>query len=84
MKVNVILENIFIRRFLRRFLWLRMSRIVESNFSDIKEVVVNLLKISKRRKLGVIEERDLFVFDEDDVIVVLSLKESIFWGNVIG
>lgn len=61
-----------------------MSRIVESNFSDIKEVVVNLLKISKRRKLGVIEERDLFVFDEDDVIVVLSLKESIFWGNVIG
>lgn len=79
------MENIFIRRFLRRFLWLRMSRIVESNFSDIKEVVVNLLKISKRRKLGVIEERDLFVFDEDDVIsFVLSLKESIFWGKVIG
>ena len=51
--------------------------------SDIKEAAVNSSKTSKRRKLGVIEEKDPFAFDEDDV-TVSSSQESTLRGNATG
>lgn len=84
-KANVTSENTFTRRLSRRSPWSRTSRIVESNLSDIKEAAVNSSKTSKRRKLGVIEERDPFAFDEDDVTSpVPSSKESTLRGKATG
>lgn len=74
-KANVTSENTFTRRLARKSPWSRTSRIVESNLSVIKEAAVDSSKTNKRRKLGVIEERDPFAFDEDDVTPT-SLQES--------
>lgn len=83
-KANVTSENTFTRRLSRRSPWSRTSRIVESNLSDIKEAAVDSSKTSKRRKLGVIEERDPFAFDEDDVTVSSSSNEGTLRRNATG
>ena len=82
-KANVTSENTFTRRLSRRSPWSRTSRIVESNLSSIKEAAVDSSKTSKRRKLGVIEERDPFAFGEDDV-AVSSSQERTVRGNATG
>lgn len=78
-KANVTAENTFTRRLARRSPWSRTSRIVESNISVIKEAAVDSSKTNKRRKLGVIEERDPFAFDEEDVTATSS--QSTFRSN---
>lgn len=54
----------------RKFLWVRISRIIESNVGLIKVGNIDLLKISKWWRLGMIDEKDLYVFDEDDVMIL--------------
>ena len=66
-KANVTEENTFSRRLARKSPWSRTSRIVERNASLIKEAAFDSSKTNKKRKLGVIEEKDPFAFDEDDV-----------------
>jgi len=83
-KANVTSENTFTRRLARRSPWSRTSRIVESNLSVIKEAAVDSSKTSKRRKLAVIEERDPFAFDEDDVTASSSQESTKFRGNATG
>lgn len=73
-------ENTFTRRLTRKSPWARTSRIVESNASSIKEAAVDSSKTNKRRKLEVIEEKDPFAFDEDDV-TVSSSQRSTFRSN---
>ena len=82
-KANVTSENTFTRRLARKSPWSRTSRIVESNLSVIKEAAVDLSKTNKRRKLGVIEERDPFAFDEDDVTPTSS-QDSKLRSNATG
>lgn len=85
-KANVTSENTFTRRLARKSPWSRTSRIVESNLSVINEAAVDSSKTNKRRKLGVIEERDPFAFDEDDVTPTSSSQESklTFRSNATG
>lgn len=79
-EANVTAEDTFTRRLTRKSPWSRTSRIVESNVSLIKEAAVDSSKSNKRRKLGVIEEKDPFAFDEDDVTVSNS-QRSTFRSN---
>ncbi|XP_078384163.1 uncharacterized protein LOC144666641 [Oculina patagonica] len=79
-KANVTTENTFPRRLTRKSPWSRTSRIVESNVSLIKDAAVDSSKTNKRRKLEVIEEKDPFAFDEDDV-TVSSSQWSTFRSN---
>lgn len=51
-------------------MWVRISRIIESNVGLIKVGNIDLLKISKWWRLGMIDEKDLYVFDEDDVMIL--------------
>ena len=59
----------------RKSPWSRTSRVVELSVSNLaKEATVDGSKTNKRRKLDVIEEKDPFAFDEDDVTTQGSKK----------
>lgn len=79
-KANVTVENTFTRRLTRKSPWSRTSKIVERNASLIKEAAVEQSNTNKRRKLDVIEEKDPFAFDEDDV-TTSSSHRSTFRSN---
>lgn len=68
-------ENSFIRKLPRKSPWARTSRLVESAASLTKGSALDVTKTRKKRKLAVIEEKDPFAFDEDDV-TSLSRKKS--------
>ena len=81
-EANVTGENAFTRRPSRKSPWARTSRIIENNTSLIKVASVGPSKTNKRRKLEVIEEKDPYAFDEDDVTVSSSQKiKSTFRSN---
>lgn len=68
-------ENTFTRKLSRKSPWSRTSRVVELSVSNLaKEATVDGSKTNKRRKLDVIEEKDPFAFDEDDVTTQGSKK----------
>lgn len=68
-------ENSLIRKLPRKSPWARTSKLVESAASLTKGSSLDATKTQKKRKLAVIEEKDPFAFDEDDV-TSLSRKKS--------
>lgn len=81
-KPNATSENTFTKKLTRKSPWSRTSRVVESSVSLAKEATVDVSKTNKRRKLDVIEEKDPFAFDEDDVTISRS-KKIAFRSNAI-
>lgn len=70
-------QNTFSRRKSRKSPWARTSRIIESNAGLIKAGNIDSSKTSKRRRLGTIDEKDPYAFDEDDVTISHSQKSAL-------
>lgn len=70
-------QNTFSRRASRKSPWARTSRIIEKNAGLTKVGGVDSLKTGKRRRLGTIEEKDPYAFDEDDVTISYSQKSAL-------
>lgn len=75
-KPNATSENTFTRKLTRKSPWSRTSRVVENSVNLAKEAGVDASKTKKRRKLDVIEEKDPFAFDEDDVTLSSSIRST--------
>ncbi|XP_022798197.1 wings apart-like protein homolog [Stylophora pistillata] len=70
-------QNTFSRRASRKSPWARTSRIIEKNAGLTKVGGVDSLKTGKRRRLGTIDEKDPYAFDEDDVTISYSQKSAL-------
>ena len=70
-------KNTFSRRASRKSPWARTSRIIEKNAGLTKVGGVDSLKTGKRRRLGTIDEKDPYAFDEDDVTISYSQKSAL-------